>query len=155
MKEIIIIETNKQGLAAAKFRKQVKDFLNKTDVAYQIYQVQDELTKEENDEDDLEQMKNEKDKRPLEQRPVLVISKDWQNEKNNRIIGVPLSRTLKPFYEGWEVKVRVNNQDGKIMVDQESRGGVGKSTLSQALATEASQQELKTLLADYDPQQKT
>ncbi|CAG8463082.1 39501_t:CDS:2 [Gigaspora margarita] len=37
----------------------------------------------------------------------------------------------------------------------EIKGGVGKSTLSQALATEASQQELKTLLADYDPQQKT
>ncbi|CAG8525278.1 13531_t:CDS:2, partial [Cetraspora pellucida] len=33
-------------------------------------------------------------------------------------------------------------------------GGVGKSTLSQALATEASKQKLKTLLADYDPQQK-
>jgi len=35
------------------------------------------------------------------------------------------------------------------------KGGVGKSTLSQALATEASKQKLKTLLADYDPQQKT
>jgi len=35
------------------------------------------------------------------------------------------------------------------------KGGVGKSTLSQALASEASQQKLKTLLADYDPQQKT
>jgi len=57
-------------------------------------------------------------KSPLEQRPVLVISKDWQNEKNNRIIGVPLSRTLKPFYESWEIRVRVNNQEGKIMCDQ-------------------------------------
>jgi len=57
-------------------------------------------------------------KLPLEQRPFLVISKDWQNEKNNRVIGVPLSRTLKPFYEGWEIKVWVNNQDGKIMCDQ-------------------------------------
>jgi hypothetical protein len=47
MKEIIIIETNKQGLEATKFRKKVKDFLNKTDVVYQMYQVQDELTKEE------------------------------------------------------------------------------------------------------------
>jgi Fe2+ or Zn2+ uptake regulation protein len=47
MKEIIIIETNKQGLEATKFRNKVKDFLNKTDVAYQMYQVQDELTKEE------------------------------------------------------------------------------------------------------------
>ena len=57
-------------------------------------------------------------KPPLEQRPVLVISKDWQNEKNNRVIGVPLSRTLKPFYESWEIRVRVNNQEGKIMCDQ-------------------------------------
>jgi hypothetical protein len=38
-------------------------------------------------------------KSPLEQRPMLVTSKDWQNEKNNRVIGVPLSRTLIPFYE--------------------------------------------------------
>jgi chromosome partitioning protein len=35
------------------------------------------------------------------------------------------------------------------------KGGVGKSTLAQVLATEASQQKLTTLLADYDPQQKT
>jgi len=47
MKEIIIIETNRQGSAAVKFRKKVKDFLNKTNVAYQIYQVRDESTKEE------------------------------------------------------------------------------------------------------------
>jgi len=47
MKEIIIIETNKQGSQAIKFHQKIKDFLNKTDVAYQIYQVQDELTKEE------------------------------------------------------------------------------------------------------------
>jgi len=85
MKEIIIIETNKQGSEATKFRKKVKDFLNKTDANYQMYQVQDELSKEErwkrdwelaskdktrekevewwdkiSDEDDLEQMKNEK-----------------------------------------------------------------------------------------------
>ena len=86
MKEIIIIENNKQGSQAIKFHQKIKDFLNKTDVAYQIYQVQDELTKEEkwkrdwelaskdkvrekeiewwdeiSDEDDIEQMKNEKE----------------------------------------------------------------------------------------------
>jgi hypothetical protein len=47
MKEIIIIEANKQGIEATKFRKKVKEFLNKTDVVYQMYQVKDELTKEE------------------------------------------------------------------------------------------------------------
>lgn len=33
------------------------------------------------------------------------------------------------------------------------KGGVGKSTLSQALATEAQKQKIKVLLADCDPQQ--
>jgi Fe2+ or Zn2+ uptake regulation protein len=47
MKEIIIIETNKQGLEATRFRKKVKEFLNKTDAVYQMYQVRDELTREE------------------------------------------------------------------------------------------------------------
>jgi len=86
MKEIIIIETSKQGSEATKFREKIKNFLNKTDVSYQIYQVQEELTKEEkwkrdwelaskdkvrekeiewwdkiSDEDDLELMKNEKE----------------------------------------------------------------------------------------------
>jgi chromosome partitioning protein len=33
------------------------------------------------------------------------------------------------------------------------KGGVGKSTLAQALAVEANKQKIKTLLADCDPQQ--
>jgi chromosome partitioning protein len=35
------------------------------------------------------------------------------------------------------------------------KGGVGKSTLAQALATEASKKKIKILLADCDPQQST
>jgi len=33
------------------------------------------------------------------------------------------------------------------------KGGVGKSTLAQALVVEAKKQKIKTLLADCDPQQ--
>ena len=50
--------------------------------------------------------------------PAVVISNDIQNKKSNRITVVPLTHTLKPFYESWEIKVRVNNQAGKIMCDQ-------------------------------------
>jgi chromosome partitioning protein len=35
------------------------------------------------------------------------------------------------------------------------KGGVGKSTLSRAVATETTKQKVKTLLADGDPQQAT
>jgi chromosome partitioning protein len=35
------------------------------------------------------------------------------------------------------------------------KGGVGKSTLAQALAVETTRQKIKTLLADCDPQQST
>ncbi|MEG7979010.1 MAG: ParA family protein [Mollicutes bacterium UO1] len=35
------------------------------------------------------------------------------------------------------------------------KGGVGKSTLAQALAVKTTRQKIKTLLADCDPQQST
>jgi mRNA-degrading endonuclease toxin of MazEF toxin-antitoxin module len=34
--------------------------------------------------------------------PAVVISNDIQNKKSSRITVVPLTHTLKPFYEGWE-----------------------------------------------------
>ncbi|CAI2187254.1 8623_t:CDS:2 [Funneliformis geosporum] len=72
-------------------------------------------------------------------------------------------------------KIKVDNQEGKVMTDQihnldkqsksqiimtiiafiSQKGGVGKSTLAQALASEASQQKIKVLLADCDSQQAT
>ena len=56
-------------------------------------------------------------------RPVLIISEDWYNEEGNRIIVLPLTRYFnkqgqpKPFYV-WEIRIKVGNQEGKIMVDQ-------------------------------------
>ena len=41
--------------------------------------------------------------------PAVVIS-------NSRITVAPLTHTLKPFYEGWEVCF--NNEKGKVMCDQ-------------------------------------
>lgn len=55
--------------------------------------------------------------------PILVVSEDWYNERADQVIGIPLTRFFdksgkpKPFY-AWEVRVRVGNQEGKIMTDQ-------------------------------------
>ena len=43
----------------------------------------------------------------------------------------------------------------KVIALISQKGGVGKSTLSRALATEATKKKIKTLLADCDHQQKT
>ena len=50
--------------------------------------------------------------------PAVVISNDIQNKKSSRITVVPLTHTLKPFYESWEVYSNFNNEKGKIMCDQ-------------------------------------
>lgn len=50
--------------------------------------------------------------------PAVVISNNIQNQKSSRITVVPLTHTLKPFYEGWEVYSNFNNEKGKIMCDQ-------------------------------------
>jgi len=47
MKEIIIIETNKQGTEATRFRQRIKDFLNKFGAIYQIYEVNEKESEEE------------------------------------------------------------------------------------------------------------
>ena len=48
--------------------------------------------------------------------PAVVISNNIQNQKSSRITVAPLTHTLKPFYEGWEVCF--NNEKGKVMCDQ-------------------------------------
>ena len=50
--------------------------------------------------------------------PAVVISNDIQNKKSGRITVVPLTHTLKPFYEEWEVYSNFNNEKGKVMCDQ-------------------------------------
>src|SRR3954466_10926386 len=50
--------------------------------------------------------------------PAVVISNDIQNKKSSRITVVPLTHTLKPFYESWEVYSNFNSEKGKIMCDQ-------------------------------------
>ena len=56
-------------------------------------------------------------------RPVLVISTQWYNEESDRITILPLTRAFnksgqsKKVY-AWEVRVKVDNQEGKVMTDQ-------------------------------------
>jgi mRNA-degrading endonuclease toxin of MazEF toxin-antitoxin module len=56
-------------------------------------------------------------------RPVLIISTQWYNEESNRITILPLTRAFnrqgqpKVIY-AWEVRVKVDNQEGKVMTDQ-------------------------------------
>jgi hypothetical protein len=47
MKEIIIIETNKQGAEALRFRQKIRNFLNELETVYQIYEVSEEESEEE------------------------------------------------------------------------------------------------------------
>lgn len=47
MKEIIIIETNKQGIEATRFRQRIKEFLNEFEAVYQIYEVNEKEDEEE------------------------------------------------------------------------------------------------------------
>jgi mRNA interferase MazF len=53
-----------------------------------------------------------------EPHPAVVISNNIQNQKSSRITVVPLTHTLKPFYESWEVYSYFNKEKGKIMCDQ-------------------------------------
>ena len=56
-------------------------------------------------------------------RPVLIISTKWYNEESNRVTILPLTRAFnklgqaKKVYE-WEVRVKVDSQEGKVMTDQ-------------------------------------
>ena len=50
--------------------------------------------------------------------PAVIVSNDIQNQKSSRITVVPLTSTLKPFYESWEVYSNFNQEKGKIMCDQ-------------------------------------
>ena len=56
-------------------------------------------------------------------RPVLIISAKWYNEESERITVLPLTRYFnrqgQPKYVyAWEARVKVDNQEGKIMTDQ-------------------------------------
>lgn len=50
---------------------------------------------------------------------------------------------------------KTSTKTAKIIAFISQKGGVGKSTLSQALAVEAKKQKIKILLADCDIQQTT
>src|SRR2546423_12080823 len=71
--------------------------------------------------------------------PAVVMSNDTQNKKSNRITVVPLTHTLKPFYEGWEIYSNFNNEKGKIMCDQVKN--IDKNRIIEHLGT----LDLKTL----------
>ena len=56
-------------------------------------------------------------------RPVLIISTKWYNEESDRITILPLTRAFNKLGQPkkvyiWEVRARVNNQEGKVMTDQ-------------------------------------
>ena len=56
-------------------------------------------------------------------RPVLVISTQWYNEESDRITILPLTRLLNKLGQpkkvyAWEVRVKVDNKEGKVMTDQ-------------------------------------
>ena len=62
--------------------------------------------------------KSEKNTEIKEPHPAVIISNEWINSKSTRIIVVPLTHTIKPLYESWEVYSNFNNEKGKIMCDQ-------------------------------------
>ena len=56
-------------------------------------------------------------------RTVLIISTKWYNEESDRITILPLTRAFNKFGQpkkvyAWEVRIKVDNQEGKVMTDQ-------------------------------------
>lgn len=56
-------------------------------------------------------------------RPVVVISTKWYNEESDRITILPLTRLFNKLGQpkkvyAWEARIKVGNQEGKIMTDQ-------------------------------------
>lgn len=60
----------------------------------------------------------EKNTEIKEPHPAVIISNEWINNKSKRVIVVPFTSTIKPFYESWEVYSNFGNKKGKIMCDQ-------------------------------------